>query len=74
MSNLATILGAELNTTVVGKEIIGFNRSLADTPYLTFKFVTCPRDAKSTTFYFVKSVRTGDIEMPMTNLKTEDFE
>jgi hypothetical protein len=22
----------------------------------------------------VKSVRTGDIEMPMTNLKTEDFE
>ncbi len=73
MSNLATILGAELNTTVVGVETIGFKRKLTETPYITFKFVTCPRDGKSTTFYFVKAVRTGDIEMPITNLKTEDF-
>jgi hypothetical protein len=73
MSNLATILGAELNTTVAGTETIGFKRKLTETPYVTFKFVTCPKDGVTTTFYFVKAVRTGDISMPVTNLKTEDF-
>lgn len=73
MSNLATILGAELNTTVVGTETIGFKRKLTQTPYITFKFVTCPRKGVTTTFYFVKAVRTGDISMPVTNLKSEDF-
>ena len=42
-------------------------------PYQLFKFVTCPKDGKSTTFYFVKSALSSDFSIPFTNLNREDF-
>jgi hypothetical protein len=73
MTNLSTILGASLNTTVVGQETIAMKRGSKTNPYQLFKFVTCPKSGKSNTFYFVKAALTGDLEVPITNLKNEDF-
>lgn len=73
MNNLAAILGAELNTTQVGKEIIGIKRIMKTNPYQCFKFVTCPKDGKSNTFFFVKAAMSSDMEIPFTNLNREDF-
>ena len=73
MNNLAAILGAELNTTQVGKEIIGMKRIMKTNPYQCFKFVTCPKDGKSNTFLFVKAAMSSDMEIPFTNLNREDF-
>ncbi len=72
MENLALILGTELNASA-SAEIIGMKRQFKDKPYQLFKFVTCPKNGNSNTFYFVKSVLTGDISMPMNNLSREDF-
>jgi hypothetical protein len=73
MTNLSLILGLTLNTDVVGVETIGYKRSFGTNPYQLFKFVSCPKSGKSNTFYFVKAALTGDLELPYTNLKTNDF-
>lgn len=73
MSNLAQILGYDVNSTVVGSEMIGMKRIMKTNPYQCFKFVTCPKGGKSNTFYFVKSALSGDITMPFTNLNRDDF-
>jgi hypothetical protein len=73
MTNLALILGAELNTTVVGAQSIVIKRKQRTKPYQLFKFVTCPKDGKSTTFYFVKACLIGDINIPVINLNRQDF-
>lgn len=72
MNNLAQILGAELNAAA-GFELIGMKRIMKTNPYQVFKFVTCPKDWKSNTFYFVKAALSGDISIPFTNLNREDF-
>ena len=74
MTNLAAILGVEVNTSVSGKEIIGMKRKAHTNPYFLFKFVTTPNaDGKSVTYYFVKAVQTGDMEVPVINLNRNDF-
>lgn len=72
MTNLAQILWTELNTAA-GFQLIGMKRIMKTNPYQVFKFVTCPKDGKSNTFYFVKAALSGDISMPFTNLNREDF-
>lgn len=72
MNNLATILGYNLNKGT-DAEIIGMKRKMGTNPYHLFKFVTCPKEGKSNTFYFVKASLSGDITMPFTNLKRNDF-
>lgn len=72
MNNLADILGAELNVAA-GVELIGMKRIMKTNPYQVFKFVTCPKNGKSNTFYFVKAALSGDISIPFTNLNREDF-
>lgn len=73
MENLALMLGVELNETVSGHQTIGMKRIQRTKPYLLFKFVTCPKDGLSNTFYFVKSVVVGDMEVPVINLNRSDF-
>lgn len=73
MSNLAQILGYTLNTTMSGIELIWMKRIMRTNPYQVFKFVTCPKDWKSNTFYFVKAALSADITMPFTNLNRDDF-
>lgn len=73
MSNLATMLGYSLNTATAGEEVLGAKRQLQTIPYVTFKFESCPRDGIRHVLYFVKAVRTGDLDIPFTNLKKEDF-
>lgn len=73
MNNLAQILWAVVNTSVSWKEIIGMKRLMKQNPYQVFKFVTCPKDGKSNTFYFVKAALSGDMEIPFTNLNRDDF-
>lgn len=72
MSNLALILGTELNTSG-GYETIGMKRRQRTNPYQLFKFVTCPKDGLSNTFYFVKTALSGDVEVPVINLNRNDF-
>lgn len=73
MSNLAQILGYTVNTTLVNNELIGMKRIMKTNPYQCFKFVTCPKNGKSNTFYFVKSALSSDVTMPFTNLNRDDF-
>lgn len=73
MSNLAQILGYEVNSTVAWTSLIGMKRIMKTNPYQVFKFVTCPKDGKSNTFYFVKAALSGDVKMPFTNLNRDDF-
>ena len=72
MENLAIILGVELQTAT-GHHRVGIKRKQRTIPYLLFKFVTAPVDGLSKTYYFVKAVLTGDIEIPVTNLNKADF-
>ncbi len=72
MNNLAQILGCQLNTSA-GAEIIGMKRIMKTNPYQVFKFVTCPKDGKSNTFFFVKCALSGDVTIPFTNLNRDDF-
>lgn len=74
MSNFARIFDASLNTTLPLIEQIGKKRQMKTATYHAFKFVTCPGvGGANNTFYFVKAVRTGDVNMPITNLNREDF-
>lgn len=73
MENLALMLGVELNETQSGHQTIGMKRIQRTKPYLLFKFVTCPKDGLSNTFYFVKAVVVGDMEVPVINLNRTDF-
>lgn len=73
MVNLAKILGASLNTTQVGFETIGIKRTMKTNPYQLFRFVTCPKSGKSTTFYFVKASLAADFEINFINLNRDDF-
>lgn len=72
MENLALIFGVSLQTAA-GHQRIGIKRKQRTIPYMLFKFVTAPRDSLSQTYYFVKAVLIGDVEIPVTNLNKGDF-
>lgn len=73
MTNLALMLGVDLNSTSSGHQIVGLKRIQRTKPYQLFKFVTCPKDGLSNTFYFVKAVMIGDLDVPVINLNRNDF-
>lgn len=73
MSNLALILGVEVDATSPGHDVITMKRKFRTLPYHLFKFVTAPRNGLSQTYYFVKTAQIGDIETPVINLNRNDF-
>lgn len=73
LTNLTLIIGAELNATQAGAQSVVIKRKQRTKPYHLFKFVTCPKDGNSITFYFVKACLIGDINIPVINLNRQDF-
>lgn len=74
MDNLARIIGSAVqHDTTAGIDYIGIKRMQTQDTYQVFKFVTCPKNGNSTTFYFVKAVLSSDVEFPITNLSKDDF-
>ena len=76
MDNLALILWVEVqhDTTVWSEaDYLSIKNTKQTNPYQLFKFVTCPKDGNSNTFYFVKCALASDVTMPVTNLQKNDF-